>query len=191
MAYTIALSLRDAIVLNQKQKKNIDWLPFLVLIPINICSRSSVIQVVLSRIQKKWRIDIIYFQIYYKLRTEKKKTNKQTNKNKKQNKQKIKTNQTNKNKKSMQSKIKQLTIYESLKLICTCKWSIHLLVFIRVIFLTTGKMVIDLLVARVTTYLHVARVTVYLQVSRVTTYLLVARVTVYLLVARVKRNIYL
>ena len=47
---------------------------------------------------------IIYFQIYYKKSTEKK----------------IKKNQTNKNKKSMQSKIKQLTIYKSLKLICTC-----------------------------------------------------------------------
>ena len=62
------------------------------------------IQVVLSRIQKKWRIDIIYFQIYYKLRTEKKIKTKQTNKNKKQNKQKTKTKTKTKTKNQSKAK---------------------------------------------------------------------------------------
>jgi hypothetical protein len=52
-------------------------------------------------------------------------------------------------------------------------------------------MVLDLLVARVTTYLHVSRVTAYLHVSRVTTYLRVSRVTAYLLVARVTASLLL
>ena len=68
---------------------------------------------------------------------------------------KIKTKQTNKNKKPKESKFKQLTIYVGFKLICTCKclkWSIHLLVFIWVNSLATGKMVLDLHVARVTAY---------------------------------------
>jgi hypothetical protein len=83
-----------------------------------------VIQVALSRIQMK-------------LSTEKqiktKQTNKQTNKNKK--KTKAKTTIT----KTKQNKIKHLTIYESLKLICTCKWSIHLLVLIMSYFPYDGK----------------------------------------------------
>ena len=100
------------------------------------------IQVVLSRIQKK-------------LSTEKQIKTKQTNKNKtnKQTKKKTKTKTKTTMTKTKQNKIKQLTIYESLKLICTCKWwSIHLLVFIRVISLTTERMVLDLHVARVTAF---------------------------------------
>jgi hypothetical protein len=66
-----------------------------------------------------------------------------------------------KQKQKAKYKTNLFTIYELLKLICTCKWSIYLSGFdstiisfytfnIRVISLATGKMVLDL--ARVTTY---------------------------------------
>ena len=86
-----------------------------------------------------WNIYMIYSQSYYERNTGKNKNNT----SKKQNKQKTKTNKqaknknNNNNKTPKQSKIKRLTIYESLKLVCTCKLSIYLLVFIRVISLTT------------------------------------------------------
>ena len=66
-------------------------LPFLVLIPINICSRSSVIQVVLSRIQTKilYRYYLFSNLLWMKYR---KKEKQQQKKRKKKEKKEISNN---------------------------------------------------------------------------------------------------